>query len=106
MIVLIVSFLIGCSGGSSSVGATRVATLTWNAPATNTDGSPVTLAGYKIYYGTSSHAYTQSVDVANTGTTPVTYTLNLSQGIFYFAVTAINTEGQESDYSNEVSKII
>src|SRR4030067_1427045 len=38
--------------------------LTWDAPTTNTDGSPLTdLAGYKIYYGDSSGQYSSTVPV-------------------------------------------
>jgi hypothetical protein len=81
-------------------------TLSWDAPIANEDGSPVTLSGYKIYYGTSSGGYTKSVSVASTGTTPVTYTLSLSPGTYYFAVTAVSIDGQESAYSNETSKTL
>jgi uncharacterized protein YjdB len=104
----------GSVSGSTTLTVTGTAgtgamTLTWAAPATYTDGTPATLAavaGYRIYYGTSSGTYTQSADVASAGTTPVTYTLNLSPGTYYFAVTAIGTDGQESDHSNEISTTI
>jgi uncharacterized protein YjdB len=104
----------GSVSGSTTLTVTGTAgtsavTLTWGAPATYTDGTPATLAavaGYKIYYGTSSGTYTKSADVASAGTTPVTYTLNLSPGTYYFVVTAIGTDGQESDHSNEISTTI
>ncbi len=59
------------------------------------------LAGYKLYYGTSSRSYSQNVNVGNL----TLYTLaGLQAGVtYYFAVTAYDTEGNESDYSNEVS---
>lgn len=59
------------------------------------------LAGYKLYYGTSSGSYQQSVDVGNL----TQYSLSgLQNGVtYYFAVTAYDTEGYESGYSNEVS---
>lgn len=81
------------------------ATLSWNAPTTNVDGSPLTdLAGYKVYYGTSSGNYTNQTDVGNVLTSQIT---NLTAGItYYFAVTAYDTSGNESGYSNEVSKTI
>ena len=81
------------------------ATPSWDAPTTNADGTPLTdLAGYKVYYGTSSHTYSQNIDVGNV----TTYTLNnLTEGYtYYFAVTAYDTLRNESDYSNEVSKTI
>ena len=81
------------------------ATLSWVAPSTNEDGTPLTdLAGYKIYYGTASGIYTQNVDTGNV----TTYTFNsLSDGqTYYFVATAYNLARFESSYSNEISKII
>jgi trimeric autotransporter adhesin len=87
-----------------------VATLTWDAPTTNTDGSslnPVTeLSMYKIYYGTASQNYTQVVTITNPGTTTITHPVNLSSGTYYFTVTTVNTAGQESSYSNEAMRTI
>jgi len=61
------------------------------------------LAGYKIYYGTSSKSYAGSVDVGNA----TSYTLTgLTQGqTYYIAVSAYNTSGSESGYSSEVSGV-
>jgi hypothetical protein len=122
---LIITSLLGCGGGgsaayldtstSSSEGgqtATEgaVLTLTWDAPATNTDGSslnPATdLSLYKVYCGTASLMYTTVVNVTNPGTTTISQTLNLSPGTYYFAVTTVDVSGQESSYSNEVMKTI
>ena len=94
------------TGGTGNTGGafTGSATLAWNAPTTNTDGTLLTdLAGYKIYYGTSSGNYTSVIDVGNA----TTYTAsNLSSGAYYFAVTSYDISGTESAYSNEASKII
>ena len=59
------------------------------------------LAGYKIYYATSSNNYTLSVDVGKN----TTYTLSgLENGkTYYFVSTAYDTEGYESDFSNKLS---
>ncbi len=78
--------------------------LTWTAPTTNTDGSTLSdLAGYKVYYGTSSGNYTTSIDVGKT----TSYQLTLAGGYtYYFAVTAYDTSGNESTYSNEVYKTL
>ncbi len=79
------------------------AQLSWTPPTANTDGTPLTdLAGYKVYYGTASGKYSQSVNAGNV----TTYTVpNLTDGTtYYFATTAYNTAGAESGYSNEVSK--
>lgn len=82
------------------------ATLTWQAPVTNTDGSALTdLAGYHIYYGSSPSALTTVVDVANAGAT--TYTVNsLGSGTWYFAVNAYTTGGADSSLSNTGTKSI
>jgi len=70
---------------------------------------PVTdasLAGYKVYYGTASRTYGTPLLA---GTSP-TYTVSgsyLPPGhTYYFAVTAYDTSGNESGYSNEVSLAI
>ena len=77
-------------------------TLAWTAPTTYSDGTPVTdLAGYKLYTGNASGSYQQSVDVGN----QTNYTLSsLSDGAtYYFAVTAYDTSGVESAFSNEIT---
>ena len=82
--------------------------LSWTAPTEDEDGIRLTdLAGYKLYYGQNSRqvsgSYQFSVDVGNR----TSYTLtNLTDGQrYYFAVTAYNTEGDESTYSNEASGV-
>lgn len=96
--------IFGCGGCGSGGGSSNSATLTWDAPTTNADGTPLTdLAGYKVYYGISSGNYTVSIDVGNVTTYKID---DLSPGTYYFAVTAYDTSGNESDYSNEVSKVI
>jgi len=68
-------------------------TLAWN-PASN-------VAGYRLYCGTTSRVYTQTIEVGNTTMTLVS---NLVDGrTYFFAVTAYTTTGLESPASNEVS---
>jgi hypothetical protein len=109
-IMLFVLNLPGCGGSSGIQIATGNVNLTWDAPTTRSDGSmlnPVSdLSMYIIYYGTSPHTFTICVVVANPGVTTISKTLNLSPGTYYFAVTAVDTLGQESSYSNEISKTI
>ncbi len=73
-------------------------TLAWDA---NTEQN---LAGYKLYFGTASRSYTGSVNVGNT----TSYTLtNLTDGeIYYFAATAYDSYGNESDYSVELAHAV
>jgi hypothetical protein len=84
------------------------ATLTWIAPTTNVDGTPLTdLAGYKVYFGTTSGVYSSSLNVGlNVGTPPSYIVNNLGAGTYYFGVTAYDTAGLESGFSNEGSKNI
>ncbi len=65
------------------------------------DPSGSDVAGYKIYSGTASRDYSSSVDVGN----QTSYTLTgLEDGrTYYLAVTAYNTSGVESEYSNEIT---
>ena len=72
--------------------------LAWDA---NTEPD---LGGYKLYYGTASQAYSQVIDVGKG--TQVTVS-NLNQGVtYFFAVTAYNLQGAESDYSNEIHQSV
>jgi hypothetical protein len=70
-------------------------TLAWDPsiPATN-------VAGYTIYYGVGSRSYTNLVEVGLATTGVVS---NLVAGTaYYFAVTAYDPTGLESDFSSEV----
>jgi hypothetical protein len=121
MLVLVGLALTGChdgSDGSSMVSATSTAaptstaptsgsaTLSWDAPTTDTNGQPLTnLAGYRIYYGESQTALSETVNLSGTGLQ--TYVIdNLSAGTWYFAIKAVNGSGMESALSNVVSKTI
>lgn len=82
------------------------ATLSWNAPTVNTDGSALNdLAGYRIYWRSSPGPFTNSVTLNNPGLT--SYVIeNLAPGTYEFASTAFNSNGVESDFSNSASKTI
>jgi hypothetical protein len=70
-------------------------TLAWDA------NSETDVAGYKIYYGTSSGEYSQIFDAGNT--TQITIG-GIQEGVtYYFAATAYNVEASESGFSTEVS---
>jgi len=82
------------------------ATLSWTAPTENEDGSTLSnLAGYRIVYGTSASALTNTIQITNPSVT--TYVVeNLAPATWYFAVTAVNSTGAESNYSNVANKQI
>jgi hypothetical protein len=78
---------------TSAVHAAQIS-LEWAA-----NGEP-DLAGYRVYYGTSSDNYTASVDVGNNTHCVIS---NLEQGVtYYFAATAYDSEGNESEFSDEI----
>ncbi len=101
---------------------THAATLTWEAPDENADGSTplVDLAGYQVYHGTTSRsaggfvAYDAVLDVGNApicaigggGALECVHVLDgfAAGTTVYFAVTAYDTSRNESAFSNEASK--
>jgi large repetitive protein len=61
------------------------------------------VTNYRIYRGNSSKNYSAYDHLGNGTTHTVT---GLEPGAWYFAATALDAEGNESDYSNEVSTVI
>ncbi len=109
-------FILDCSGTGGSASASvnvavvmsnnGTALLSWTPPTENTDGSTLTdLAGYRVYYGTQSGNYSESVEISNPGV--ASYLIeNLAPASWYFVMTSYNTANIESAYSEEVSKVI
>ncbi len=57
------------------------------------------ITGYRIHYGVASRTYTHTVAVGNTTNATIS---GLADGVvYYFAATAVDSWGLESDYSNE-----
>jgi hypothetical protein len=116
VLVLAASVLAGChedptgvstvSAGSATNKGTGTATLSWQAPTTNTDGAALTdLSGYRIYYGMNPDDLTQTVQLTGLGLQ--TYVIDdLGTGTWYFAIKAVTTTGVESALSEVVSKTI
>jgi hypothetical protein len=109
------TFILGCfnaSGASSSAKVTvtvsgasgtsteGTATLSWAAPTTNTNGTPVTpLKGYTIYYGTSEGSMSHSLVVSGGSSTSAEIS-GLTAGLWYFAVAADAQDGAQSAKSS------
>lgn len=89
-----------------SQSSSGTASLSWTPPTRNTNGTSLTnLAGYRIYYGTSSSALTSQIQIANAGM--ASYVVqSLPKGTYYFGVRAYNSSGTESSLSNIASKTI
>lgn len=111
-LAVLVFLLSGCGGGGTGgenpqnsnffVGSGK-ALLSWEAPA-DANTSATTIAGYKVYIAAMSpidKGNSFAIDVGNATTYSVE---GLGAGTYYFAVTAYNSAGDESLFSNEVSK--
>lgn len=109
--------VIGASDGSNKVAlpafaiavtqiGDKSATLSWDAPTKNADGSALTnLAGYRIFYGTSRTSLTHSITINSVGITAYVIS-NLNAGTYYFAIKSYNTAGVQSNMSAIVSKAV
>jgi hypothetical protein len=80
--------------------------LSWTAPTENEDGSPlIDLAGFRIYWGTTSGEYPDSVTIDNPS-----IDLHVIEGLlpetYYVVATAFSAAGVESRYSNQVTKTV
>lgn len=72
-------------------------TVKWVAPTTNTDGSALTdLAGFKVYYSTSSSMSQNQIKTAASGATSVVIGPGLAPATYYVVVSAVNAPGAES----------
>lgn len=73
-------------------------TLAWDANA------EVDVVSYVVYYGETSRQYPNITNVGNVTTATIH---GLEEGRqYYFAITAVNMAGLESDFSNEISNFI
>jgi hypothetical protein len=99
------SFSIAVKSSTASTADGSV-TLSWIAPTRNTDGTTITnLSGYRVYYGQSSGSYSRTLSLPNASLTSVGLE-NLAAGTWYFAVKAVATSGEESTFSQQVSKYV
>jgi hypothetical protein len=92
----------GSSGGS----ATGSFSLSWTAPVSRTDGSPLALSeigGYRVYYGTSPGNYPNSINITNGSLQSATLS-GVPLGTYYVAMSTYDTSGVESNYSAPVVK--
>jgi hypothetical protein len=81
------------------------AQLTWTAPTTNMNGSPLTdLARFHVYPRVGSGSYGAPI---NTGLNPYLDISALVPGeTYHWVVTALNTAGHESPRSNEATMVV
>ena len=81
-------------------------TLNWLPPTEDASGKPLRdLAGYKIYWGSKHGDYPNQVTIASPGV--ASYVLeHLAPGRYYIVLTAFNSRGEESGFSNVVSNAL
>lgn len=83
--------------------ATGAATITWTPPTTYTDGTALTIAGYRVYWGTAQNNYPSSKTLNGAGLTSAVID-QLTPAKYYFVVTTFDAGGSESGYSNVATK--
>jgi predicted phage tail protein len=86
------------------VGVAPAATITFTAPTTNTDGTPIaTPLTYEIFEGTASGA--ETLAAKGLAGSPIAVNTGLKDGTtVYFYVEAVDANGAASAPSNEVCK--
>jgi len=83
-------------------------TLSWLAPVAREDNSALSLsaiAKYKIYYGTTQGQYPNSTTINDKSATAYVFN-NFTSNTYYFVITTIDIDGNESQYSTEVALTI
>ena len=100
----------GDSDTSTPVTAPQVGstTLSWSAPVSRSDGNALSMSeivGYTLYYGPSAGNFPNIININDAYITSTTIT-GLPSGTYYFAVTAHDTDGQESAFSNIAAKVV
>jgi hypothetical protein len=83
--------------------------ISWSAPSTNADGTPLTdLAGYALYYGLGEDSFDvkdrPNIPVPKDSTSMIIF--NLPSGRWCFQVTAIDAFNNESDFSDGACRTV
>ena len=115
MLVFFLSLTLNaCGGGSNdnppsgSPPKTGTVTLDWDIPTSKKNGDALALSeigGYRIYASTDGNTFSKLTDVADSSNTQHVIR-DLSAGTYYYSITAYNSVGDESSFSNIVKKTI
>jgi hypothetical protein len=107
----------GCGGGGGSSGGGTdytpgdgpgTAALTWTAPSEREDGRSIAaddLGGYRIHFGPAADPEQYVIEVTDSGSSQYTIS-GLAPDTWVFAVSAFDITGEESSYSNSMTKVI
>lgn len=107
----------GTTAGASTPTSTQTSTptstvttgaihLSWTAPVSRTDGTPLALseiAGYRVHYGKTPGNYTNHVNITNGALQSATLT-GITVGTYYVSMSTYDNSGIESSYSAAVVK--
>lgn len=102
-------FIAACSGPpalanppAGAAGADGTLTVSWHAPTSNTDGTPLKdLTGYTIQYGVRSGTYTMTMSITDPLATRAVIH-GLQPGVeYYFVISANSATGRHSVLSSE-----
>lgn len=94
------NYTLTCSWNSGS------ARVNWTIPTANTNGSALTnLAAFRVYYGTSESAMSQTREINDITSTAATIS-SLAPGTWFFKVRAVNASQVESTDSSIASKAV
>ena len=74
--------------------------LRWISPSSYSDGSPMEIGGYKVYWGVAPNEYTSQVQLPPSAQT---WTADLDPGTYYVAMATIDTSGTEGELSPEIT---
>jgi hypothetical protein len=101
------TFTLSCTGPGGNVmemitvSVVSPIAISWIAPTENVDGTPLTdLAGYRVYLGQFSGSYTDVERLDDAHAT--SHVMALPTGSYYVTMTAIDAQGNESAYANEI----
>ena len=99
-------------GGTGAVPGSVPATIdvaqtiiSWMAPSSRENGDflrQIDLSSYRVYYGAKSGDYQNTIEVA-ANPEPQADLVGLPSGIYFLVITAVDTDGRESLYSEEFS---
>jgi len=83
------------------------AVLSWSHPTINNDGTPLTdLAGFRVYHSDTIPLSKQASIWISVGERTIYAVAGLTPGVHYFAVSAVDRGGNESELSETVSKSV
>ncbi|WKZ32642.1 MAG: hypothetical protein QY316_12120 [Thermodesulfobacteriota bacterium] len=110
-LLLLLFLVLGCGGGGGEGGGSagsgeepfRSVDVAWDPPDTRQNGTALSneeIGGYRVHYGAESGNYNTIVDVG--GATSLTIEDIPSDSDMYVAVTIYDTEGLESNFSDEL----